>query len=209
MKIFFFTLLLTLTFIFGHTQDQKTIGDCTATFSITSNQAATNSNLTGAVKTLYVSSKLVRVDITSTAFTQSVIYNSSTGEAVMLKEMGGNKYMTKVDAEKYKQQNSRYDGMKVAFTGEAKTILGYECKKGTAQLKDGSSFTFFYTVSIKPSATENPYQFKDIPGFVLEYEIIGENKTSKITYTATRINFNPVPASKFDIPTSGYRVLPN
>lgn len=207
MKIFFFTLFLLLTFIFGHTQDQKTVGDCTATFSITSNQASTNSNLSGAVKTLYISSKTVRVDITSSAFTQSVIYNSGTGDAVILKEVGGNKYLTKVDAAKYKQQNSRYDGMKITLTGETKTILGYECKKGTALLKDGTTFTFFYTVSIKPSATENPYQFKDIPGFVLEYEITGENKTSKITYTATRINFNPVPSSKFDIPTSGYRVL--
>jgi len=99
--------------------------------------------------------------------------------------------------------------MKVSLGNETKTILGYECKKGSAVLKDGSSFTFFYTVSIKPSASENPYQFRDIPGFVLEYEIIGEDKTSKITYTATRINFNPVPSSKFDIPTSGYRVLNN
>lgn len=209
MKIFCFTLLLSLTFFSGRAQDQKTVGDCTATFSITSNQATTNSNLSGAVKTLYISSKMVRVDIASAAYTQSVIYNSGTGEAVMLKEMGGNKYMTKADAAKYKQQNSRYDGMKVTLTNETKTILGYECKKGTAQLKDGTSFTFFYTVSIKPSATENPYQFKDIPGFVLEYEIVGENKTSKITYTATRINFNPVPSSKFEIPASGYRVLSN
>jgi len=57
MKIFCFTLLLSLTFIFCHTQTQKTVGDCTATFSISSNQAATNSNLSGAVKTLYINSK--------------------------------------------------------------------------------------------------------------------------------------------------------
>ncbi len=29
----------------------------------------------------------------------------------------------------------------------------------------------------------------------------------KVTYTVSSINFNPVPASKFDLPKSGYRVM--
>jgi hypothetical protein len=29
----------------------------------------------------------------------------------------------------------------------------------------------------------------------------------KVTYTVAKINFNPVPAAKFDLPRSGYRVL--
>ncbi len=183
------------------------VADCTVTFAIASNEASTNNNLTGATKTLYIKGKVIRVDMNSTAFVQSVIYNTATGEAVILKELGGNKYMTKVDAQKWQQQNSRYDGIKISTGSQTKTILGYECKSGVATLTDGTSFAFFYAPSITPSSTENPYQFKDVPGFVLEYEIVGDDKKSKITYTATRINFNPVPASKFEIPTSGYRML--
>jgi len=193
----------------GYAQEQKIVGDCTATFSIASNQASTNNNLAGATKTIYIKGKLIRIDMSGSAFQQSVIYNTTTGDAVILKELSGNKYMTRVDAQKWQQQNNRYEGITITPGTQTKTILGYECKSGLATLKDGSSFSFFYAPSITPSSTENPYQFKDIPGFVMEYEIVGDDKKSKITYTATLINFNPVPASKFDIPTSGYRILNN
>jgi GLPGLI family protein len=209
MKLILIPLILILTCVLGNAQEQKIVGDCTATFSIASSEASTNSNLAGATKTLYIKGKLIRIDVSSSAFQQSVIYNTTTGEAVILKELSGNKYMTKVDAQKWNQQNSRYEGMKIAYGAQTKTILGYECKSGVATLKDGSSFSFFYAGAITPSSSENPYQFKDIPGFVLEYEVVGEDKKSKITYTATKINFNPVPASKFEIPTTGYRILNN
>ena len=74
------------------------------------------------------------------------------------------------------------------------------------QLKDGSSFAIYYATAIVPSVKEFEYQFKDIPGFVLEYES-QEADNKKIKYTATKINLSPVTASKFDIPTSGYRLL--
>lgn len=207
MKLILFPLILVLTCFFGYAQNPKIIGDCTATFSITSNEASTNNNLSGATKTLYIKGKIIRVDMSSSAFQQSIIYNTSTGEAVILKELSGNKYMTKIDAQKWKQQNNRYEGMKVILGAQTKTILGYECKSGSATLKDGSSFSFYYAPAIVPSASENPYQFNDIPGFVLEYETVGDDKKSKITYTATKINFSPVPASKFEIPATGYRIL--
>jgi len=95
---------------------------------------------------------------------------------------------------------------KLKLDDDVKTILGYECKKAIVKLKNGSIYNMYYTTAIIPSASENPFEFKDVPGFVLEYET-GGNKSSKITYTAIQINFDPVPASKFKIPTSGYRVL--
>lgn len=56
------------------------------------------------------------------------------------------------------------------------------------------------------AVNENAYQFKGIPGFVLEYEAQTE-KGSKVQLTATLINLSPVPASKFQIPQTGYRML--
>lgn len=207
MKLFISTVVALIITCSCFAQEPKVVADCTVSFSISSNKSATNNNLSGAVKTLYIKGKVIRVDVVSSAFSQSIIYNNTNGDAVILKELGAEKYMTHLDAQKWKQHNSIYAGMSISYTGDKKTILGYECNKGVATLKDGSAFTFYYTASIVPSATENPYQFKDIPGFVLEYEITGEDKASKITYTATRINFNPVPASKFEIPKTGYREL--
>jgi hypothetical protein len=49
--------------------------------------------------------------------------------------------------------------------------------------------------------------FKDIPGFVLWYEMKdGDGK--RTMFSATQINlYNPVAASRFDIPTKEYRVI--
>lgn len=194
---------------FAQGQNQKLVGDCTVTYTIAGNNSTTNSNLKDAVKTFYIRGKLSRTDITSAAYQQSVIYNNTTGDAVILQQVGANKYMTKLTPEQWNQKNSNYSGVTFAFSNDAKTILGYGCKKGTATLKNGSSFSFYYTPDILPSATENPYQFKDIPGFVLQYEIAEKGSTSTITYTASKIDFSPVPASKFDIPTAGYIVRDN
>jgi hypothetical protein len=71
--------------------------------------------------------------------------------------------------------------------------------------KDGTEYRIFYTTNIAPSVREFDYVFKDIPGFVLEYEVKQANRSVK--YTATRISFSPVAASRFDIPVSGYRIL--
>jgi GLPGLI family protein len=115
--------------------------------------------------------------------------------------------MTKLDNTQWIAENKKYEGMMISLANtQTKTILGYECKKAVIQLKDGSSFTLFYATNIVPSVKEFEYQFKDIPGFVLEFES-QEAAGKKIKYTATKINLSPVQASRFDIPTSGYRLL--
>jgi GLPGLI family protein len=209
MKIPILITFFTALSLLAAGQEQKVVGDCTATFSISGNSTSVNNDLAGAAKTLYIRGKLTRVDVSSKEYDQSVIYDNGTGSAVILQQVGANKYMSHLSPEKWNQKNNAYQSIKFTFAGETKTILGYECKKGRAELKNGGTFSFYYATAILPSATENPYQFKDIPGFVLEYELADKNGTSKITYTATKINFSPVPASKFDIPTSGYLVRDN
>ena len=95
--------------------------------------------------------------------------------------------------------------MTLSLATDTKTILGYECKKALIQLKDGNMFTVYYATNIITSVKEFEYPFKDVPGLVLEYEEQAAGN-KKIKYTATKINFNPVQASKFDIPVSGYRI---
>jgi GLPGLI family protein len=56
--------------------------------------------------------------------------------------------MTYLNENKLREQNSKYEGIQFKELNESKTILGYDCKKLIAQLKDGSYFTLFYTSSI-------------------------------------------------------------
>jgi hypothetical protein len=55
-----------------------------------------------------------------------------------------------------------------------------------------------------PENWDMEIQFSTLGGIVLEYEsTIGQNK---VNYTATNLNFDPVPIQKFDVPQSGYRI---
>ena len=189
----------------------RVVAECTINYSIQINGAQkldkeTEELLKSSTKTVFIKGNDSRVDLTSTSFLQTLIYDKSTGNAVIMRELGANKFMTKLDSKAWKLQNAKYIGMKITYINETKSILGYECKKAILELQDGTSFTAFYALAIAPSVKEFEYQFKDIPGFVLEYETFGE-KGQKITYTATKINLNPVQASKFDVPISGYRLL--
>jgi len=136
-----------------------------------------------------------------------IIYDSKTDSSIVLRELGNTKYISFLDGETRKQKNQKYEGMKFNATGEKKTVLGYECAKVVAHLADGSSYDVYYAPSIVPTAVGYEYQFKDLPGLVLEYEATFEKGFTKVRFTASDINFTPVPAGKFDVPKTGYRLL--
>jgi len=187
-------------------QSPKVIAEGSVTFTITVS-GGTGNTLNNATKIFYIKGKQTRVDINSSAFKQSVIYDNNAGTAVILREIGEDKYISRLDADKWKEQNKQYDSMSITLTNETKTIAGYECKKAIAKQKNGNVFTMYYATAVIPSASENPYQFKNIPGLVLEYESQPEGTTQKITYTATKVSLNPVPLALFDVPVKGYRIL--
>jgi GLPGLI family protein len=107
--------------------------------------------------------------------------------------------------ENWAENNKRYEGITFTNTSETKTIAGYNCIKAVATLPDGTTFTVYYTPDIVPENKEYDYQFKNLNGLPLEYELVQGKLT--IRYTVSRINMNPVPASKFDIPKTGYREM--
>ena len=188
-------------------QKQVIISDAAITYAIKGSDAETNTNLTGSLKQFYIKGKMSRIDINAQGYKQSVITNDKTGITVILKEIGSEKYISTFNAEEWKLENKRFQGLTLDLTNETKNILGYECKKAIAKLKDGSSYSIYYATSVMPSTSENYYQFKDVPGLVLEYETYGNSNQSKISYSATTINFSPVPAMMFEIPKAGYRIL--
>ena len=190
---------------------QRVVAECTITYSISveednSIDKELLASLKATTKTVYIKANDSRADLVSPTFKQTVLYNKASGAAVILREIGPNKLMTRMDNAKWANENKRYEGAVMTITAETKTILGYECKKATIRLKDSSSYNLYYAPNIVPSVREFEFQFKEIPGFVLEYEAqVPDGK--KITYTATKINFSPVQASRFDVPVNGYRLL--
>jgi GLPGLI family protein len=204
-----FSILICLFFVSTHAQ-QRVVSECSITYAITTDSSADKTlveSLKSSYKHIYIKSNNARTDLVSPAFVETVFYDKSKSTAVVLREFGSNKFMTKLDKGAWEKQNQLFDGMVVTLLPETKTILGYECKKAMIMLKNGNSFNVYYVSNFIPSAKDFEYQFKDIPGFVLEYESI-ESNGKRFHYTATKVDvISPVPASKFDIPTSGYRML--
>jgi hypothetical protein len=68
-----------------------------------------------------------------------------------------------------------------------------------------TTFTVYFTKELVPVNSDFQYINKNLPGLAMEYGIIKGGDIH--TYTVSKIDFDPVAASKFEIPASGYRVL--
>ncbi len=159
----------------------------------------------GATTTIYLKGNQSRSEMVSALFSSTTVHDAKTGSAVVLREVSGQKLLIRMTADDWQQRNARYKGITFRNTGESKEIAGYKCLKAEATMADGSTFIVYYTPDIIPENREYDYHFRELNGLPLEYELAQRNLT--IRYTVSRINLNPVPASKFDIPTSGYREM--
>lgn len=159
----------------------------------------------GALHTVYIKGSKSRSEMTDSLFSSITIFDGSTGTAVILKELSGQKLLIRLNAANWQEKNGPYDGILFKNTAESKEIAGYRCIKAVGTTKTGTSITVWYTRDVIPDNKEYAPEFKSLEGLPLEYTMTRGNV--EIRYRAARINFNPVPASKFDIPRTGYREM--
>jgi GLPGLI family protein len=202
------TLLLLISLSAQAQTKPKVVTECTVDFIVSLGADSNTENIQKASSlVLYIKGQQSRLDFISPSFKQVKYYDGKTKSAVVLQDLGATKVRRDLDSVKWNKLNEKYDDSRVSYTDEKKTILGYECKKANITLKNGSTYSLFYAVEIIPSTRDYEFQFRGIPGFVLEYEAAGEGANQKVTYTATKINLSPVSPTKFEIPKAGYRVL--
>ncbi|HEY1870965.1 MAG TPA: hypothetical protein VGG71_07900 [Chitinophagaceae bacterium] len=201
-------LILILTVFFFRTalyaQQPKVISNCTIFFSVSDSSASEQNNM--GSKIIYIKGKDIRVDLKSNMFSQTIFNNGNTGNVTILKTIGQSKYISNYTADEWQKENEIYNHLTVSFTGDTKNILNYECKQAMLKLKNGSTYSVYYAPALMPSVTENQFEFKNIPGLILEYESLTTGN-EEISYIAKKIDFNPVPALQFEIPKTGYRIL--
>jgi GLPGLI family protein len=188
---------------------QKMITDGTVNYNVSvvngKDQPGIAEAFDGATLTVAIKGPMIRSDLNSKVRLQSIFFNAQSGTAVILKESGTEKYMINLSAPQWEQYNRKYTGVKFDFTNDSKTIAGYNCKKASGTLKDGSAVTVYYAVDLKPVYQGYEYVFKDLPGLPLEYEIT--TGTITVKYLASSFVTTPVSASRFDLPKSGYKLL--
>lgn len=205
-KILLTVSLLSMGFL---SMAQKYFSEGTITYSIKVETGSEEPKMAdmfdGATATLYLKGSQSRFEMVSALGTSTTLYNARTGNGAVLREFGAQKLLIKMSRENWEEKNAKYKGIVFEQTSETKTILGFSCKKAIAKLKDGSSFTVYYTTDIIPENKEYDYSFKGLNGMPMEYE--SQMGKLKVVYTLTRISYDPIPTSRFEIPKSGYREM--
>ncbi len=62
-------------------------------------------------------------------FYQATIFDNKSGEAVILKEVGNDKYISFFNAGEWREKNKQWEDVSVNITGENKKLLNYNCRK--------------------------------------------------------------------------------
>jgi GLPGLI family protein len=204
-------ILFTLSFLFSAflVTAQKRLTEATISYDIVINtnnakpQAA--DLLDGATSVIYLKGNSSRSEMISSLGTQSTVIDGKTGKVTILKDYGEQKYMISMTPANWKESNKKYEGITFSYVEEYKTIAGYNTQKAIGKLVDGTTFTVYFTRDLIPVNRDFQYLNKNLPGLAMQYEATMNNMV--VTYTVSSINLNPVPAAKFDLPKSGYRVM--
>lgn len=209
MKNRFWALSLLL-ILFASASAQKKFSEGTISYDVVINTGSDKPKnadfLDGTTVVNYIKGDKSRTEMVSPLGTLTTIYDGSKNSIVILKDIGEQKYMITLTPADWKDANKKYDGISFTYEDGEKMILGYKCKKAIARLQDGTTYTVWYTQDLIPENKNFQYETKTLPGLAMEYETVN-SKGEKTTYTVSKINFNPVPVSKFDLPKSGYRVM--
>jgi GLPGLI family protein len=209
MKIHLIIFLFSFVLLSSLVNGQKTITEGTLVYNMSvetgSGEPKIADMFDGATTTIYLKGSMSRAELLSSLGSEATIHDASTGTGVILKDYSGQKLMITMTAQDWAQNNNKYDGITFENTGETQKIAGFNSKKAIAKLKNGTSFTVFYTTDVSLANKFYDAQFKTLPGMPVQYEM--QSGKMKLKFTLASVNYNSVSASKFEIPKSGYRVL--
>ncbi len=211
MKVLKYIFLLAMTgnLFLSNSFAQKTVTEATLSYNISiesvNDKPSLSKSLDGAKLSLYIKGTESRANMVNSLGTESNLFDSKTGKGIILKEYSGQKLMITLTKENWAQKNQYFHNMKFSIDNTEQVIAGFKCKKATATLEGGKIFVVYYTADIATANKEYNNAFKNLPGIPVQYE--QESGKLKFKYTLTGIGYDNIPASKFDIPKSGFRVM--
>ena len=209
MKSCVIIFLLSFILISSSTSAQKTLTEGTLVYNMSvetgSGEPKMADMFDGATTTIYLKGTMSRTELVSSLGSEATIHNASTGTGVILKDYSGQKLMITLTPQNWAQNNSKYEGIVFENTGVTEKIAGFTCNKAIAKLKNGESFTVYFTTEVNVANKSYDAQFKTLQGLPVQYEM--QSGKMILKFTLASISYNPVSSSQFEIPKSGYRVL--
>jgi GLPGLI family protein len=202
---------LLIVLFYNVTQAQRKLTEATISYDIVITTATDKPKaadaVDGSVSVIYLKSNSSRTEMITPLGNQHTIIDGATGNVTVLREWGAQKYMITMTQANWKEYNQKYEDIKFTYYEEYKTIAGYKCQKAVGRLNDSAktTFTVYFTKDLMPVNNDFQYLNRNLPGLAMEYGVVKGGDIH--TYTVSSISFDPIPAAKFEIPKSGYRVL--
>jgi hypothetical protein len=147
----------------------------------------------------------VRSEMSSSIGKTITIFDTREGKGAVIRELGSQRILIPLNRANWAETNEKFQNLVYAFSEDSIKLIGFKCSRANAILEDSTVIAVFYTREISTENPEVDSQFGTLPGMALQYSYTKGN--TMVVYTATAINFDPVPIQRFDVPSSGYRVL--
>jgi GLPGLI family protein len=146
-----------------------------------------------------------RTDLVGRTGKTTTFYDSREELGAIVRDFGSQKILIPLDATAWADKNAWYNPDNIIYLNEQLTILNYPCSKARINLRNGDFIHVWYTTAVVLDNKDTEFQMGDLPGLVLSYEF--QKGATKVIYMGINLNFDPVPIQRFDIPSSGYRIL--
>jgi len=187
---------------FSANAQTKVVGECSIQFVIEQFQNQTWQTL--GLKTVQVKGNQCKTTLNTPKLQQSVIFSSQEDSAVILKEVGENKFFQKIN---FPQKNLPVlVTMKKMNTDSVIQIAGYTCNAIQLVFSDETVYDVLYTNAIIPTIPYFEMAFKDIPGLVLSYSITTKKGVS-VRYKATMVDLSPITLNQFEFNINDYQII--
>lgn len=187
--------------VFQSQAQTKVVGECAITYDIHQISMKGDTSLVGQ-KQIFIKGNSCKTILKTSAFTQTLLFNTQQDTAIILKEIGLNKILQYILYASMQPVNL----VASKKNGTTNTLLDYPCETITLSWADGNSMEVTYTTMIVPTVTVYEQAFKEIPGLVLRYQLTTK-EGNKILYNANKIDLSPITLNVFEVNKSNYQQI--
>jgi hypothetical protein len=187
--------------VFQSYAQTKVVGECAITYDIHQISNIGDTSLIGQ-KQIFIKGNSCKTIFKTPQLTQTLIFNTQQDTAIILKEIGLNKFL----------QYILYTSINPINLVAAKkndlvsSILNYPCASITLTWANGTSMEVTYTTAILPTVTVYEQAFKEIPGLVLNYQLTTK-EGNRILYSATKVDLSPITLNVFEVNKKNYQQI--
>lgn len=179
----------------------KIVGECAITYEIHQISRNGDTSLIGQ-KQVFIKGNSCKTILRTPEIIQTLIFNTQQDTAVILKEIGLNKFIQYIQYASINPVNLVASKKK----GLTNAILSYPCESMTLSFANGISMEIDYTTLILPTVTVYEQAFKEVPGLVMRYQLMTK-EGNKVLYEATKLDLSPIRLNVFEVQKENYQLI--